>query len=94
MFRTNTVVNSTGREQGQETRQKTRKSAENQLTIMLLLVTMLFLILLISTNIRFIYLSFVERDTPAKYASSMLIFQITFKLYTTKQWHKLFFCIA
>ena len=65
MFRTNTVVNATGREQGQETREKTMKSAENQLTIMLLLVTMLFLILLMPTNIRFIYLSFVERDTPA-----------------------------
>ena len=95
MFRTNTVVSATGREQGQEMRQKTMKSAENQLTIMLLLVTMLFLILLIPTNIRFIYLSFVERDTPAKYASSMLFIQITFKLYTTSNGINFFlYCLS
>ena len=95
MFRTNTVVSATGREQGQEMRQKTMKSAENQLTIMLLLVTMLLLILLIPTNIRFIYLTFTERDTPAKYASSMLFFQITFKLYTTNNGINFFlYCLS
>ena len=40
---------------GMETRQRTRKSAMNQLTIMLLLVTILFSILPIPTYIRFIY---------------------------------------
>ena len=65
---------------GMVTRQKAMKSAENQLTIMLLLVTTLFLILLIPTYIRFIYLTFLERDTPSKYASSMLIYHVTHKL--------------
>ena len=96
MFRsTITTIAGRGKEQGQETRQRTMKSAENQLTIMLLLVTMLFLILLLPTYIRFIYLTFVERDTPAKYASSMLFFQITFKLYTTNNGINFFlYCIS
>ena len=51
-----------------EVRQKTMKSAENQLTIMLLLVTTLFLILLCPTYFRFIYLVFAKRDTPIEYA--------------------------
>ena len=80
---------------GMEARQKTMKSAENQLTIMLLLVTMLFLILLFPTYIRFIYLTFVGRDTPAKYASSMLFFQITHKLYHTNNGINFFlYCIS
>ena len=64
-------------------RQKTMKSAENQLTIMLLLVTTFFLILLLPTFVRSIYFSLVERNTPSKYASSMLFFQITYKLFIT-----------
>ena len=50
-------------------------SAENQLTIMLLLVTTLFLILLLPIYIRFICFSLVERDTPSKYANSMFFFK-------------------
>ena len=42
------------------TRQKTMTSVKNQLTLMLLSVTMLFLILLCPTYIRFIYLAFAE----------------------------------
>ena len=62
---------------------------------MLLLVTMLFLILLIPTYIRFIYLTFVERDTPSKYASSMLFFQVTYKLYTTNNGINFFlYCLS
>ena len=57
MFRTN---NSEGTGQGMKARGKTMKSAENQLTLMLLSVTMLFLILLCPTYIRFIYLAFAE----------------------------------
>ena len=68
---------------GMETRQKTMKSAENQVTIMLLLVTTLFLILLCPTYFRFIYLVFARRDTPFEYAKSLLIFQITSRLYMT-----------
>ena len=66
-----------------EVREKTMKSAENQLTKMLLLVTTLFLVLLIPTYFRFIYLTLVKRDTPAKFAGSFLFFHITHKLYST-----------
>ena len=75
---------------GMETRQKTMKSAENQVTIMLLLVTTLFLILLCPTYFRFIYMVFAKRDTPVEYAKSMLIYQISSKLYTTNSGIKLF----
>ena len=83
MFRNNESTTGAAVNQGMETRQKTMKSAENQLTIMLLLVTTLFLILLCPTYIRFIYLSFVQMDTPLKYANSMFFYQISFKLYAT-----------
>ena len=59
------------------------KSAENQLTIMLLLVTTLVLILLIPTYIRFIFITFFEPDTPEKHGIAMLVFQISHKLYHT-----------
>ena len=81
--------------QGIDTRQKIMKSAENQLTIMLLLVTLLFSILLIPTYIRFIYLTFVKSDTPAKFARSVLLFQITYKLYVTNNGINFFlYCIS
>ena len=81
--------------QGIDTRQRTMRNAENQLTIMLLLVTILFSILLIPTYIRFIYLTFVKSDTPAKYARSMLIFQITYKLYVTNSGVNFFlYCVS
>ena len=71
------------------------KSAENQLTIMLLLVTTLFLILLSPTYIRFIYLTFSEMDTPFKYANTMLFFQISFKLYSTNSGiNFLLYCVS
>ena len=86
---------SAGTDQGLETRQKNMKSAENQLTIMLLSVTMLFLILLCPTYIRFIYLAFANRDTPSQYANSMLIYQISFKLYATNSGINFFlYCIS
>ena len=71
----NTNSTSTGVNQNMENERKqgTKKSAENQLTKMLLLVTTLFLILLIPTYLRFIYLTLVKRDTPAKFAGSMLV---------------------
>ena len=84
-----------GTDQAMETRQKTMKNAENQLTIMLLLVTTLFLILLCPTYFRFIYLIFARRDTPLDYAKSMLIFQITTKLYITNSGINFFlYCIS
>ena len=76
--RTNEVV-----DQGLDTRQKNLKTAENQLTVMLLFVTTLFLILLCPTYFRFIYLMLTTRDTPSEYAKSMFLFQITSKLYIT-----------
>ena len=96
MFRsTITTIADAQKEQGMETKRRKMKSAENQLTIMLLLVTMLFLILLFPTYIRCIYLNFVKRDTPSKYASSMLFFQITYKLYTTNNGiNFLLYCIS
>ena len=86
---------SAGTDQGMNTKEKTMKSVENQLTLMLLSVTMLFLILLCPTYIRFIYLTFAERDTPAQYANSMLIYQISFKLYSTNSGINFFlYCIS
>ena len=64
-------------------RQKTMKSAESQLTKMLLLVTTLFVILLFPTYARYIYQSFVKRNTPHKYVSSKLFYEISLALYGT-----------
>ena len=64
-------------------REKAMKNAENQLTIMLLLVTTLVLVLLIPTYIRFIFITFFEPDTPEKHGIAMLVFQISHKLYHT-----------
>ena len=95
MFRSNGNNTSEGKEKRLDTRQKTMKSAENQLTIMLLLVTTLFLILLCPTYFRFIYMAFAKRDTPSEYAKSMLIYQITSKLYTSNSGINFFlYCIS
>ena len=64
-------------------RQKTMKNTERQLTIMLILVTTLFLVLMIPTNVRFLCFIFIERDTPAKYANLMFHYHLTHKLYHT-----------
>ena len=58
-------------------RQKAMKHNENQLTIMLLLVTTLFLILMIPTYIRFLYTTFVMRDTPAKDVSVVFFYHLS-----------------
>ena len=80
---------------GIDARQKTMKTAENQLTIMLLLVTTLFLILLCPGYVRFIYLAFAKPDSPLEYANLMLFFQISFKLYTTSSGiNFLLYCIS
>ena len=80
---------------GMMTRQKTMKSAENQLTTMLLLITTLFLILLFPTYIRFIYAAFVISDTPYKYATSLFIFEISYKLYVTNSGINFFlYCVS
>ena len=80
---------------GMETRQRTMKSAENQVTIMLLLVTTLFFILIFPTYFRFIYLLVAKRDTPVQYANSMIIYQISYKLYATNSRINFFlYCIS
>ena len=80
---------------GIDTRQKSMKSAENQLTIMLLLVTTLFFILLCPTYFRFVYLVFAKHDTLFEYAKSMIIFQISGALYTTNNGINFFlYCIS
>ena len=95
MFRRNSETTIRGRNQLMDSRGKTMKSAGNQLTVMLLLVTTLFLILLCPTYVRFIYLAFAARDTPYQYANSMLIYQISFKLYSTNSGINFFlYCIS
>ena len=80
---------------GLQMRHKNMKSAENQLTIMLLLVTTLFLILLIPSNVRNIYIAFVKSDTPSRYASSLLFFHTSHKLYTTNSGINFFlYCLS
>ena len=95
MFGNKNTATGTTTNQGMETRQSTMKNAERQLTIMLLLVTTLFLILLCPTYIRFIHVAFVKRDTPLEYANSMFLYQITSKLYATNSGiNFLLYCIS
>ena len=83
------------RDQGLDARQRTMKSAENQVTIMLLLVTTLFLILLCPTYCRFILLVFVKRDTPLKYVKIMFLFRISALLYISNSGMNFFlYCIS
>ena len=80
---------------GTERRQKSMKSAENQLTTMLLLVTTLFLILLLPTYIRFIYAAFLISDTLYKFATSLFLFEISYKLYLTNSGINFFlYCVS
>ena len=89
MFRSNIET------EGTDTRQKTMKNAENQLTTMLLLVTTLFLILVLTTYIRFIYAAFVTSDTPSKFATSMFIFEISYKFLVTNSGINFFlYCVS
>ena len=80
---------------GMQTRQRTMKSAESQVTIMLLLVTTLFFFFIFPTYFRFIYLLVAKRDTPLQYANSMIIYQISYKLYATNSGINFFlYCIS
>ena len=72
-----------------------QKNTETQLTTMLLLVTSLFLILMIPTYIRFLYTTFVTRDTPTKYANLMFFYHLSHKLYHTNNGINFFlYCIS
>ena len=80
---------------GMETRQRKMKSAENQLTVMLLLVTILYLVPQIPAYIRNIYAKFATQDTPAKYASYILILLLTYALSITSNGINFFlYCIS
>ena len=76
-------------------KQKIMKNTENQLTVMLLLVTTLFLILMIPTYMRFLYTTFVDRNNPEKYARLIFFYHISQKLYHTNNGINFFlYCIS
>ena len=76
-------------------RQRTLKNTENQLTIMLLLVTTLFLILMVPTYIRFLVFSFFNTGTPERYANLMSLYQFSYILYNTNSGINFFlYCIS
>ncbi len=76
-------------------RLKTQKNVENQLTRMLVLVTSLFLILLVPTYVRFIFLTIFVTDTPEKQAAAILLYHISAKLYNTNSGLNFFlYCIS
>ena len=86
MFGGNEGIESSGGQGPMDTasrRQNKMKNTENQVTIMLLLVTTLFLIFMTPTYIGFLFTSFVDRDTPAKYANLMFIYHLSHKMYHT-----------
>ena len=72
-----------GQGNANQRRQKAMKNTENLLTVMLLLVTALFLILMIPTYIRSLYTAFVDRDSPERYARLIFFYHLTNKLYHT-----------
>ena len=81
--------------EGIRARNRTMKNVENQLTVMLLLVTTLFFILLIPTYIRFVFMTFFQPNTPYKFSITMLVFQITHKLYHTNNGINFFlYCVS
>ena len=95
MFENDNIVERQGDNNTTQRRSGKRKNAENQLTIMLLLVTTLFLILMIPTYVRFLYTTFASRDTPVKYASLMLFYHVSHKLYHTNNGINFFlYCIS
>ena len=80
---------------GTDKRHRKMQNAENQLTIMLLMVSILFTILLIPTSVRTVFVNFFEIDTPYKYASYDLFFQMTIKLAGTYNGINFFlYCIS
>ena len=91
----NMFRNNDERGQGWDTREKAMKSIGNQLTIMLLLVTTLFLIILCPAYIRFIFLAFAQLDTPLEHATSRFLSQITALLYISNSGINFFlYCIS
>ena len=80
---------------GMDTRQRKMKSAENQLTTMLLLVTVLYLVLQIPEYVRNIYVKFATPDTLSEYVSLRLIVRLTYALSITSSGINFFlYCIS
>ena len=76
-------------------KQRLRKNAENQLTVMLLLVTTLFLVLMIPSCARYLYFTYINRNTPEKQANAMLFYYISSRLFFTKSGINFFlYCIS
>ena len=70
------------RNENQTVQQDKNKSTEVQLTIMLILVSSLFVILLLPFEIREVYYSMVNKaETPKQYAIFTFVFDITYELY-------------
>ena len=78
MFKENTTntktVSSSLRNKDMDARQRKMQNAENQLTIMLLMVSVLFTILLIPTYVRAVFVTFFEivlhLNMPVTHSSS------------------------
>ena len=78
-----------------EKRQRQSKNVESQLTVMLLLVTTLFLLLIIPTYVRYLYFSYAKRDTPEKQSGAMLFYHLSYHLYFTNSGINFFlYCIS
>ena len=76
-------------------KQRLRKNAENQLTVMLLLVTTLFLILMIPSCARYLYFAYISRNTAEKQANAMLFYYISSRLFFTNSGINFFlYCIS
>ena len=72
------------RNENQTAQQDKTKSTEVQLTIMLILVSSLFVILLLQFEIREIYYSIVSKgETPKQYAVFTFVIDVTYELYNT-----------
>ena len=70
------------RNENQTAQQDKTKSSEVQLTIMLILVSSLFVIFLLPFEIREIYYSIVSKgETPKQYAVFTFVFDVTYELY-------------
>ena len=69
------------RNQNQTGKQDT--NTEMQLTIMLILVSSLFVIFLLPFEIREIYYTIFSKETPKQYAVFTFVFDVTYELYNT-----------
>ena len=70
------------RNENQTVQQDKNKSTEVQLTIMLILVSLVFIVLLLPFEMREIYYTiFSKAETPKQYAIFIFVFDVTYELY-------------